>query len=276
MVDNNTKNPGISSGFTNVVMVPNSSNLADGIITSNSTTIAIHKLSDSRTGGSGSIIPRPPSSPRTLTTPSSNNSALTTVGPIQQQSMLTVQTLPRKLGHHTPQTESVAGASSGSVTLEALGDSIQTLGRGRPHLPLPSILVSSTSASTSGNSGRSSVEPNHASSVTSSSSRRSSNISEFRLSSALNALDLDNLDLRNIDPTLASKLLSEIRNGADIGPLLEKLKSDQLQSNPSSASSKSEMKKVVTFEDDITKPPPGMPKPSTSEDEILKADDVFM
>ena len=273
MVDNNTKNPGISSGFTNIVMVPNSSNLADGIITSNSTTIAIHKLSDSRTGGSGSIIPRPPSSPRTLTTPSSSNSALTTVGPIQQQSMLTVQTLPRKLGHHTPQTDSVAGASSGSVTLEALGDSIQTLGRGRPHLPLPSILVSSTSASTSGNSGRSSVEPNHASSVTSSSSRRSSNISEFRLSSALNALDLDNLDLRNIDPTLASKLLSEIRNGADIGPLLEKLKSDQLQSNPSS---KSEMKKVVTFEDDITKPPPGMPKPSTSEDEILKADDVFM
>ena len=276
MVDNNTKNPGISSGFTNVVMVPNSSNLADGIITSNSTTIAIHKLSDSRTGGSGSIIPRPPSSPRTLTTPSSSNSALTTVGPIQQQSMLTVQTLPRKLGHHTPQTDSVAGASSGSVTLEALGDSIQTLGRGRPHLPLPSILVSSTSASTSGNSGRSSVEPNHASSVTSSSSRRSSNISEFRLSSALNALDLDNLDLRNIDPTLAAKLLSEIRNGADIGPLLEKLKSDQLQSNPSSSSSKSEMKKVVTFEDDITKPPPGMPKPSTSEDEILKADDVFM
>ena len=275
MVDNNTKNPGISSGFTNVVMVPNSSNLADGIITSNSTTIAIHKLSDSRTGGTGSIIPRPPSSPRTLTTPSSSNSALTTVGPIQQQSMLTVQTLPRKLGHHTPQTDSVAGASSGSVTLEALGDSIQTLGRGRPHLPLPSILVSSTSASTSGNSGRSSVEPNHASSVTSSSSRRSSNISEFRLSSALNALDLDNLDLRNIDPTLASKLLSEIRNGADIGPLLEKLKSDQLQSNPSLSSSKSEMKKVVTFEDDITKPP-GMPKPSTSEDEILKADDVFM
>ena len=264
MVDN-TKNSAVSTGFTNVVMVPNSSNLADGIITSNSTTIAIHKLSDSRTGGSGSIIPRPPSSPRTLTTPSSSNSALTTVGPIQQQSMLTVQTLPRKLGHHTPQTDSVAGASSGSVTLEALGDSIQTLGRGRPHLPLPSILVSSTSAS-----GRSSVEPNPS---VSSSSRRSSNISEFRLSSALNALDLDNLDLRNIDPTLASKLLSEIRNGADIGPLLEKLKSDQLQSNPSS---KSEMKKVVTFEDDITKPPPGMPKPSTSEDEILKADDVFM
>ena len=261
MVDNNTKNPGISSGFTNVVMVPNSSNLADGIITSNSTTIAIHKLSDSRTGGSGSIIPRPPSSPRTLTTPSSSNSALTTVGPIQQQSMLTVQTLPRKLGHHTPQTESVAGASSGSVTLEALGDSIQTLGRGRPHLPLPSILVSSTSAS-----GRSSVEPNPS---VSSSSRRSSNISEFRLSSALNALDLDNLDLRNIDPALASKLLSEIRNGADIAPLLEKLKSEQ--NNPKSSTEMN--KKVVTFEDDITKP--GMPKPS-SEDEILKVDDVFM
>ena len=267
MVDN-TKSPSMSKGFTNVVMVPNSSNLADGIITSNSTTIAIHKLSDSRAGGSGSI-PRPPTSPRTLTTPSSS-SAITSLGTIQKQ-QLTVQTLPRKLGHHSPQTDSnasVAGASSGSVTLESLGDSIQTLGRGRPHLPLPSILVSSTSS----NSGRSSVEPNPSASV-SSSSRRSSNISEFRLSSALNALDLDNLDLRNIDPSLASKLLSEIRNGADLGPLLEKLKSEQQQSNNPSKSG--DMKKVVTFEDDVTKP--GMPgKPSPSEDEILKVDDVFM
>ena len=39
---------------------------------------------------------------------------------------------------------------------------------------------------------------------------------------------------------------------------------------------KSEMnKKVVTFEDDVTKPVmPGKPLPS--EDEILKVDDVFM
>ena len=40
----------------------------------------------------------------------------------------------------------------------------------------------------------------------------------------MNALDLENLDLRYIDPVLASKLLEEIRSGADVRPLLEKLK----------------------------------------------------
>ena len=47
---------------------------------------------------------------------------------------------------------------------------------------------------------------------------------DHRLSSAINALDLENLDLRYIDPVLASKLLEEIRSGADVRPLLEKLK----------------------------------------------------
>ena len=178
-----------------------------------------------------------------------------------------VHSLPRKL-----KPDPVTGGTT--VTLEALGDSIQTLGRGRPHLPLPSILVSSTS------SGRSSAEP------TSSSSRRSSNLSDFRLSSALNGLDLDNLDLRNIDPVLASKLLTEIRNGADVGPLLDKLKNDNAAAisatasaaNPAPAAAnkltmpddkKSKQEKMVTFQEDTK---PGM----DDEEQILKADDVFM
>ena len=43
------------------------------------------------------------------------------------------------------------------------------------------------------------------------------------LSSCLEALDLQNIDLRNIDPALAAEILKEIRNGADLKPLLEKL-----------------------------------------------------
>ena len=52
--------------------------------------------------------------------------------------------------------------------------------------------------------------------------------SDYRHNPAINALDLENLDLRNIDPVLASKLLDEIRCGADVRPLLEKLKRPML------------------------------------------------
>ena len=249
-------------------MVPNTSKLADGIITSNTTTIAIHKLSDSRSAGGsvGGTLPRPPVSPRTLIHSASVSGGVAVPNVVHRQPLPnTVHSLPRKL-----KSEHVTGETT--VTLEALGDSIQTLGRGRPHLPLPSILVSSTS------SGRSSAEP------TSSSSRRSSNLSDFRLSSALNGLDLDNLDLRNIDPVLASKLLTEIRNGADVGPLLEKLKNDNAAAiaatasaaNPAAANKltmpddkKSKQEKMVTFQEDTK---PGM----DDEEQILKADDVFM
>ena len=251
-------------------MVPNTSKLADGIITSNTTTIAIHKLSDSRSGG-GSVsgtLPRPPVSPRTLIHSASLSGGVAVPNVVHRQPPPSaVHSLPRKL-----KSDPVTGDTT--VTLEALGDSIQTLGRGRPHLPLPSILVSSTS------SGRSSAEP------TSSSSRRSSNLSDFRLSSALNGLDLDNLDLRNIDPVLASKLLTEIRNGADVGPLLDKLKNDNAvalaatasATNPAAAANKltmpddkkSKQEKMVTFQEDTK---PGM---DDDEEQILKADDVFM
>ena len=235
-------------------MVPNASKLTDGIITSNTTTIAIHKVSDKCSVN----MPRPPASPRTISLP--HHSAGGSIPSVVQSASAgrrtsaetpnMVHSLPRKLKHEP----------AGTITLESLGDSIQTLGRGRPHLPLPSILVSSTSGS-----GRSSAEP------TSSSSRRSSNVSEFRLSSALNALDLDNIDLRNIDPVLASKILNEIRNGADVGPLLEKLKIDNnINTNAKSIDEKTKNKegqKMVTFEDET--------KPGT-EEQILKADDVFM
>ena len=43
------------------------------------------------------------------------------------------------------------------------------------------------------------------------------------LSSCLEALDLQNLDLRNIDPALAAEVLQEIRKGAELKPLLEKI-----------------------------------------------------
>ena len=241
-------------------MVPNASKLTDGIITSNTTTIAIHKVSDKCSVN----MPRPPASPRTISLPPHPSAGGSIPSVVQSAAAAgrgrtsatetapnMVHSLPRKLKHEP----------AGTITLESLGDSIQTLGRGRPHLPLPSILVSSTSGS-----GRSSAEP------TSSSSRRSSNVSEFRLSSALNALDLDNIDLRNIDPVLASKILNEIRNGADVGPLLEKFKIDNNINNTNAKSienekTKNKEGKMVTFEDDT--------KPGT-EEQILKADDVFM
>lgn len=74
-------------------------------------------------------------------------------------------------------------------------------------------------------------------------------------------LDLDNLDIRNIDPVLASKLLDEIRQGADVGPLLERFKSVDLHDRPHlerfkavdlSAGAKPEKK--VSFEDDHFNP----------------------
>ena len=66
------------------------------------------------------------------------------------------------------------------------------------------------------------------------------------LSEALSALDLDSLDLSNIDPSLASSLLEEIRRGADLGPIIEKIRKS------SNAKSKSSItkEKVVTFEDE--------------------------
>ena len=56
------------------------------------------------------------------------------------------------------------------------------------------------------------------------SARRSNSSLDFRQSMALNALDLGQIDLRNIDPVLAKKMLEEIRQGADIKPLLEKFR----------------------------------------------------
>lgn len=41
---------------------------------------------------------------------------------------------------------------------------------------------------------------------------------------ALSALDLENLDLRNLDPVLAQKMLNEIRSGANIKQVLEKFR----------------------------------------------------
>ena len=72
-----------------------------------------------------------------------------------------------------------------------------------------------------------------------------------RFSAALNALDLDNLDLRNIDPILASQILDEIRNGADVGPLLEKLKRCDQSGIYKSVLVRSRAEKMVTFEDEM-------------------------
>lgn len=47
---------------------------------------------------------------------------------------------------------------------------------------------------------------------------------------ALNALDLDPLDLRNIDPALAKQILDEIKSGADIEPVLTKFQVIQASS----------------------------------------------
>ena len=102
--------------------------------------------------------------------------------------------------------------------------------------------ISRTTTENQHKSGRFSAEPPQI---------LTSSAAEFRLSAALNDFDLDNFDFRNIDPILASKLLDEIKSGADVGPLIEKLK-------------KNEMKKMVTFEDEA------------NVVNKLKPDDVFM
>merc|ERR1712008_243694 len=85
--------------------------------------------------------------------------------------------------------------------------------------------------------------------------------SDYRHDPAINALDLENLDLRNIDPVLASKLLDEIRCGADVRPLLEKPKrpmlyaelrgSEAASTSGSLGRSATRAEKMVTFEDDL-------------------------
>ena len=62
------------------------------------------------------------------------------------------------------------------------------------------------------------------------------------------ALDLDYRDLRNLDPALASNLLEEIKLGADLGPILEKIRASSLpkKSQPNGAKET----KSVTFEDE--------------------------
>jgi hypothetical protein len=75
------------------------------------------------------------------------------------------------------------------------------------------------------------------------------------LSSCLEALDLQNLDLRNIDPALAAEILKEIRNGADLQPLLEKLvqaEKTRLLKRPPDVSTptvRPKETKMVTFKD---------------------------
>ena len=136
-----------------------------------------------------------------------------------------MHSLPRQKGSET--------------SLEAIGDSLAHLG-GRG--------LRSSQATPLMKSGRMSAEPMPLKSHP-----------DYRLSAALNALDLDNLDFRSIDPVLASKLLDEIRNGADIGPLLEKLK-DKSGKNK---------EKMVTFEDDLQLKTVNTPPK-------LAPDDVFM
>jgi len=85
----------------------------------------------------------------------------------------------------------------------------------------------------------------------------------LNLSEALNALDLESLDLSNIDPCVASKLLEEIRRpGADLGPIIEKIRKSTTEkatsttgssaSNPSTKCSNQKETKVVTFQDETS------------------------
>ena len=62
------------------------------------------------------------------------------------------------------------------------------------------------------------------------------------------ALDLDYRDLRNLDPNLASSLLDEIKLGADLGPILEKIRESSFSKKPPTTSTKET--KSVTFEDE--------------------------
>ena len=172
----------------------------DGIITSNTTTIAINKLSDS--------FPRPTSNTTAATAAASavSRAAASSSSALATHPQITVHSLPR-----------MNSLKSSDPSLDAIGDSLAGL-RLRP---CQAIMKS----------GRMSAEPTPI--------KRSES---YRLSAALNALDLDNLDFRSIDPVLASKLLDEIRSGADIGPLLEKLKDTTKQQKET---------KMVTFEDDL-------------------------
>ena len=186
----------------------------DGIITSNTTTIAINKLSDS--------FPRPTSNTTaTAAAASAVSRAAASSSSASTHPQITVHSLPR-----------MNSLKSSDPSLDAIGDSLAGL-RLRP---CQAIMKS----------GRMSAEPTPI--------KRSES---YRLSAALNALDLDNLDFRSIDPVLASKLLDEIRSGADIGPLLEKLKDTTKQQKET---------KMVTFEDDCLQGLKGK----------LNPDDVFM
>ena len=62
------------------------------------------------------------------------------------------------------------------------------------------------------------------------------------------ALDLDYRDLRNLDPALASNLLEEIKLGADLGPILEKIRASSLPKKLPQTGTKET--KSVTFEDE--------------------------
>ena len=126
---------------------------------------------------------------------------------------------------------------SSETSLEAIGDSLAHLGgrANRPSMATPLM-----------KSGRMSAEPTPIKSHP-----------DYRQSAALNALDLENLDFRSIDPVLASQLLDEIRSGADIAPLLEKLKDK---------SGNEKKEKMVTFEDDL----------QLKTGVKLNPDDVFM
>ena len=67
-------------------------------------------------------------------------------------------------------------------------------------------------------------------------------------------LDLGSLDLSNIDPCLASDLLEEIRLGADLGPIVEKIRKSSSKSSTNKISSNSNKEsKVVTFQDETIK-----------------------
>ena len=72
----------------------------------------------------------------------------------------------------------------------------------------------------------------------------------------LNALDLGSLDLRNLDPSLAQKMLDEIRGGADIALLLEKLRANSRSSSvqfpqpPKRDQMVPGKEKVVTFDEE--------------------------
>ena len=186
----------------------------DGIITSNTTTIAINKLSDS--------FPRPTSNTTaTAAAASAVSRAAASSSSASTHPQITVHSLPR-----------MNSLKSSDPSLDAIGDALAGLRLS----PCQAIMKS----------GRMSAEPTPI--------KRSES---YRLSAALNALDLDNLDFRSIDPVLASKLLDEIRSGADIGPLLEKLKDTTKQQKET---------KMVTFEDDCLQGLKGK----------LNPDDVFM